>query len=386
MAQYRQLFSDAQRQQAIADALAQKAIQPRTPVQQGRITPQMGFGEGLAQLGEALVARRAGKKASTTLTQAEEARRKAQADALSGLSRPQNYVERPEVQSPYARAQTALEAEVDPNVVKSYMAQQLPEQGAAGSASIQGYQLAKSQGYEGSYLDYKREFEGREANAPSSVQEWQMFNALSPQEQQRYLEMKRSVPVETVNQVPTRILPGGAQDPLSTLESESDARRQIAQSTAQGTADVIPADRRLDAHAKEPRLAAAERRLERVASASEQLGSGGGPIEGRARNLVGTPAAQELEAANAQLINELTALTRVPGVGSQSDLEQRLAQLALPSATQHPEVRGRTIRELRAFIADLDEAIRNVSGGTALPQVQQPQSPEAAPSVNWNDL
>jgi hypothetical protein len=101
-----------------------------------------------------------------------------------------------------------------------------------------------------------------------------------------------------------------------------------------------------------------------VSAASRALGTGGGPLEGRARGAIGTPAAQELEAANAQLINELTALTRIPGVGSQSDLEQRLAQLQLPNATQHPSVRERSIKELEAFINDLGAALDSVSGGS----------------------
>lgn len=154
----------------------------------------------------------------------------------------------------------------------------------------------------------------------------------------------------------------GQVRPITTAEQETQAVADRKLAETEAVASVVPADARAAAAAKSPRLAAAARRLERVKAASQALGSGGGPVEGRLRNLVGTPAAQEMEAANAQLINELTALTRIPGVGSQSDLEQRLAQLALPNATQHPSVRARSIQELEAFLTDLGAALDSVSG------------------------
>lgn len=104
------------------------------------------------------------------------------------------------------------------------------------------------------------------------------------------------------------------------------------------------------------RSEAAVRRLERVKSASEAL-SVGGPVVGGAAGL--TPKGQELNQANAQLITELTALTRIPGVGAQSDLEQRLAQLQLPTPEMYPSVRANAIAELEMFVRDLDAALNN---------------------------
>lgn len=192
-------------------------------------------------------------------------------------------------------------------------------------------------------------------------------------------------PVEAAGAlVPFDPASGRAGAPIATAEQQVDAASNLKRAETEAVAGVIPADARATAAAKSPRLAAARRRLVRVAEASQALGSGGGPIEGRIRNIVGTPAAQELEAANAQLINELTALTRIPGVGSQSDLEQRLAQLQLPNATQHPSVRERSLMELDAFLTDLDAALNatgfNSSGGDS-------SAPQPAPGViNWADL
>lgn len=386
------LFDPESRQQLMAAQLAgTPAID--TSRWQGRQTPAYGVGHGLVDAGQKLAAAWMARKSDKRVAADDEKRRQEQARILSemGGNRQEDqpdFVGPPSPINPYDVSQRGLEAGIDPNLVQAYMQQKMPAETGAGSASTQGYELAKSQGYEGSYLDYKREFEGREANLPSSVLEWQVFNGLSSDEQQRYLEMKRSVPIENINSVPSRVLPGGGVQPLSSLDSESDAKQAIAEATAQGAANVIPAERRLDAQAKEPRVAAAQRRLDRVTAASEALGSGGGPLEGGARTLVGTPAAQEMEAANALLINELTALTRIPGVGSQSDLEQRLAQLALPSASQHEAVRARSIEELNAFIADLDAALQKISGtqSTALPEIVPPNGMPDFTNMSDEDL
>jgi len=390
---YQQTQAQAQRQQAIAAALAQQAGAP-PPRPQGRIVANTGAADGLSMLAAALASRRAGNRGVKLQAQADEEKRQAQAAALQGMSAPPSGVLKPEAQSPYARAQNALETGIDPNVVQEYMRGQRPDAAQGGPADVEGYRVAKQEGYAGTFTDFLKEFHGRERSIPAALQIWDAYSKLkTPEERAAFIESQRAVPVETVNQVPTRVLAGGQQQPLSTLQTETNAKRDMAQAGAQGAADVIPADARLAAQAKEPRIEAAERRVDRVDSASTMLGSGGGPLEGRLRNLVGTPAAQELEAANAGLLDELTALTRTPGVGSQSDLEARLKQLTLPTATQHPEVRSKTIIELRAFIRDLKQAIERVSG---TPQQQmspaQPQPQTSAPRaagrgpINWSDL
>jgi hypothetical protein len=147
----------------------------------------------------------------------------------------------------------------------------------------------------------------------------------------------------------------GEVTPVSTPDAENQAAAARAQALAAAQA-------RGDAQGgtKPVRLQAALRRLDRVKTASEKL-SFGGPVIG---GVVGmTPEGQELDQANAQLLTELTALTRVPGVGAQSDLEQRLAQLQLPTAGMYPTVRANAIKELEMFLGDLEKAISNVEGG-----------------------
>jgi hypothetical protein len=146
----------------------------------------------------------------------------------------------------------------------------------------------------------------------------------------------------------------GEVTPVSTVAAENQAAAGRAQATAAASA-------RGDAQGgtKPVRLQAALRRLDRVKAASEKL-SFGGPVIG---GVVGmTPDGQELDQANAQLLTELTALTRVPGVGAQSDLETRLANLQLPSSAMYPQVRANAIKELELFLGDLEAALTNVGG------------------------
>lgn len=79
-------FQKAARQQALADALTQQSLQPRGQYAPQAITPAMGFGEGLTQLGQAWFAKRANKKAEAMQGEAEAGemqRREALARALT---------------------------------------------------------------------------------------------------------------------------------------------------------------------------------------------------------------------------------------------------------------------------------------------------------------
>lgn len=121
--------------------------------------------------------------------------------------------------------------------------------------------------------------------------------------------------------------------------------------------------------AKQPQVANAVRGLGRIEQALKGL-SGGlvntGPLDQYATRY--TKAGQELEAAVGGIQNSLLSLTRVPGIGSQSDLEARIAGMQYPSLEKDPEVNKRTVENLRAFIADLQQAYQladaPVSGDT----------------------
>lgn len=123
---------------------------------------------------------------------------------------------------------------------------------------------------------------------------------------------------------------------------------------------------------KQPRLLAADRRVERLAAAVEAIGKNvlfdGGPLDQYA--LAWSKQGQEIAQAKAALTSELTALTRVPGIGSQSDLETRLASLPFPSAEFAPEVNARAIAELKAFMADLKDVYGSAAADIQSSEVQ----------------
>lgn len=120
-----------------------------------------------------------------------------------------------------------------------------------------------------------------------------------------------------------------------------------------------------DVKMRMPRLNATLRRVGRVGSALDRIEKGtfadGGRLDQYA--LSWSKDGQELQAAVAQLMPELMALTRVPGIGSQSDLEARQAALALPDLSLGPDVNRRSFEELKTFVEDLRSAYDSVIAG-----------------------
>jgi hypothetical protein len=120
-----------------------------------------------------------------------------------------------------------------------------------------------------------------------------------------------------------------------------------------------------DARMKMPRLNSVLRSLDRVEKASQAIASNrafdGGELDKYAIDR--TKEGRELVAAIAQMRPALTALTRVPGIGSQSDLEARLDGLQYPSSDLPPEVRQANIEELKAFVSDLKDVYETALNG-----------------------
>jgi hypothetical protein len=75
---------------------------------------------------------------------------------------------------------------------------------------------------------------GLDPRLPMPVQEWEYFNKLSPQDQQRFLDMKRqNYGVSTIAQVPTLVRRGPEPEtkPLTTLPNVVSAAAQVAAAT-----------------------------------------------------------------------------------------------------------------------------------------------------------
>lgn len=142
------------------------------------------------------------------------------------------------------------------------------------------------------------------------------------------------------------------------LQQNADRRAEVAAQRA-SVREPTAAEKR-DASTRKTKYAQAqnvERGLDRIQRALQGVNGrflDTGPLDQYAQRY--TKAGQELEAAVGGMQNSLLALTRVPGIGAQSDLEARIAMLQYPSLDKAPEVNARTIENLRAFARDLKAA------------------------------
>lgn len=97
-------------------------------------------------------------------------------------------------------------------------------------------------------------------------------------------------------------------------------------------------------------------RVEAALNALEQSRIGTGPIARAAQQYL--PAGQELETAVNAMNNSMLALTRVPGMGAQSDLEARIAGMRFPQLDREEGVNRRTLQDLKSFVSDLSRTAK----------------------------
>lgn len=150
------------------------------------------------------------------------------------------------------------------------------------------------------------------------------------------------------------------------------------------TADEVK--QRTGANRMMPQLSAVGDRIERikkaVAGLSENRFAGTGPLD--QIFTAKTKQGQELAAAVAGIQNPMLALTRVPGIGAQSDLEGRIAALQFPSVDVDEGVNQNTIAELESFYEDLTNAFRNTLGDE-FPGANAPAQPSGGPARPSSD-
>jgi hypothetical protein len=127
-------------------------------------------------------------------------------------------------------------------------------------------------------------------------------------------------------------------------------------------ADAATLKEQASIRTKAPRLNAVVRSLTDINNAmtdiSKGLGTMGladtGPVDQFITRF--TPEGDRLNKAVQRLSSDILALTRVPGIGSQSDLEARLDQLRYPSLGSLPEANKESLLALGLFIRDLADA------------------------------
>lgn len=260
---------------------------------------------------------------------------------------------------------------IDINSMDDQSVAQLTEQLArkyAGEAGIAPAEPAQMTPYQQAQIDLERD----KLNQPKTM---------SPYEQARIdIERQKLNKPQKSDTGPLVQIAGPDGNPVYATRDEAVGKPAYVARDKPAAADL---KYQREVKAKIPRLKAAQRRMERLAQAAASIGQNrvfdGGPVDQYA--LKYTKQGQELTQAQAQLLPELTALTRVPGIGSQSDLETRLQNLQFPSAEYAPEVNAKAVEELNAFLRDLGDAYGVVQGEFASDgaSAQQPQrAPQSA--------
>ena len=188
--------------------------------------------------------------------------------------------------------------------------------------------------------------------APSSVREWEYFNALPPDQQSQYLIMKRSVPyldVGTGFVQPDPINPGqvgGTQIVKDNITPNQD--KAIGTGLGEAQIEIINAGR--SARSNNAKLDILETTL-----AGAPQGAQGALVQ--AAGSIGIPmeGLDDIQAAQA-IINQLVPLQRLPGSGPMSDADLALFKQSLPSIINQPGGNKKIIATLRAINDYVDKA------------------------------
>lgn len=166
--------------------------------------------------------------------------------------------------------------------------------------------------------------------------------------------------------------------PGTIVQEDGYGNRKVVQAPTQDRQAMSEAQRKdmLARRAKVPQLQNAIRGMRRIEQALSALEGGmvnTGPVDAMVQRY--TPEGQELDAAVGGIQNSILALTRVPGIGSQSDLEARIAGLQYPSLDKPPEVNRRTLQNLQLFMRDLAKAYESAMQEDAGGAQPAPASP-----------
>lgn len=173
------------------------------------------------------------------------------------------------------------------------------------------------------------------------------------------------------------------KEPVSFLEFQKEIAAAGSTGRAEGAASVVPVGDRIDSAKQAPRIKAARSNLSGAREVSDRIAKRavgkGGPLQGEALGL--TEDGQLFTQYIDNLMTHIQALTRIPGVGAQSDWEGRLNKAVLPDLSQRPSARQVALDELELLVSDLEEAASMVSSGNLTSQPQSAQSQSGPPRI-----
>ena len=184
-------------------------------------------------------------------------------------------------------------------------------------------------------------------------------------------------------------LAGQARDDAR-ADAALDLQRQMAED-ARATRNLATEQKSRQAQqaidARQAALNNVNRGIERIRKALAAVNdtvTGSGPIAQYGTKW--SEAGQELEAATGAIQNSMLALTRVPGIGSQSDLEARIANMIYPSINRDASVNANTLKNLEQFAADLSGTARQSDAEDRQAITSEAGQPAPAGSTSVDDL
>ena len=370
-------YDDAARQRALADALQQRAMAPRDMSNLQGKDPYLA---GLTQLGEALLARYAGKNAAKAEAGADSQMRDVNAQSIAKLAGEyqigdvagEGATPLLDGNLPGSQIDTALKG-VDPRVANQVVSQALlakampkdPKQ----TVLPYGSKIVDEKGNVIAGND-------RIAGAPATSGDMQWLTT--------YMEKNPGASFSDAAAAHAAykrsMQPDRPPDPvtLATVDAPGKAAGVIKDArTGRVIGDAVPPTPKAadtsKSNQKVGAIEAAKVALARVQNSSNTLGSGGGFIEGRLPAM--GEKTQDYDGAVAQLLAALQSAIRVPGIGSQSNMELQALMNALPLRTQEKSVRD---NQITGIAQRLDEILsREAASG------DQAQSAAPAKVEEW---
>jgi hypothetical protein len=178
---------------------------------------------------------------------------------------------------------------------------------------------------------------------------------------------------------PGKVVPGAMPGAVTTLRDESGAvvkpipkpvektPEQIeanAAAAARGKASVakpITEEQQQTIQMKLSSLQTAKRQLQDVRKAFDGIKNA--KLSGKGRGWVPTKENDSFTKSVEALKPTITALTRVPGIGSMSDFETRIAMAPYPNTGEYPEVNEKAIKALEDLINETETGYKGMGKG-----------------------
>lgn len=383
-AQAPDMYAVADQQKAIAEELRKRAMQGGRF--QGMLNTGQTLGIGLSQLGEALLARKAAKDAQATQAGADAKMRDATSQGIEKLAGAYQIGDvagegaTPLLGGslPGSKIETAL-AGTDPRKANEVVAEALLRKAMPKEPkqTVLPYG-ARMVDEKGNLVAENTRIPGAATNS-GDMQWLTKFMEANPTASfadaaEAHAKYKRSMQPD---RPPDPVTPVTIASPTSPAGVIKDAR------TGRVIGDAVPTSSQAasgeKANGRVAALTAAKDALTRVQESSNTLGSGGGVIEGRLPAM--GEVTQDYDGAVAQLLAAIQSALRVPGIGSQSNMELQALMKALPLRTQEQKVRDNQITGIAKRLETIISRESGVPDGAAPPS-KAPPSAEAYLKAN----